>query len=179
MRPVRIEFGVHFTSEPSGGTLDEAVALFETVACKCRMRVTVARGFKVQNLSMVAVVAGESLERARDCGRLPCRKCLRASKRQAYGLPEAFIARLPRFLPLLCAAHGMDSWPGSSTHAVPSLKKGRPRKEDSDKTPLEGRETHPIVDHGSLTAANLHRVDKRLEWSVLTQDSAGTWSYYF
>lgn len=60
MRPVRIEFGVHFAPEPSDDMHGEAVALFATVACNCLIRATVARGFKVQNLSMLAVVARES-----------------------------------------------------------------------------------------------------------------------
>lgn len=65
----------------------------------------------------------------------------------------------------------MDIWPGSSTHTVPPVKKGRPRKDDKARVASDGREAYPVVDHGSLTAANLCRIGKRLEWSTLFHNS--------
>ncbi|EKM55190.1 uncharacterized protein PHACADRAFT_208714 [Phanerochaete carnosa HHB-10118-sp] len=67
----------------------------------------------------------------------------------------------------------MDHWPGSSTtHTLPALKKGRPRKEDKSKA-LDGSEGHPVVDHGSLTAANLYRKGRHLEWTTLGTNDTG------
>lgn len=67
----------------------------------------------------------------------------------------------------------MDHWPGSSTtHTAPAVKKGRPRKEDKSKA-LDESEAYPVVDHGSLTAANLYRQSRRLEWTTLVTDGIG------
>ena len=66
----------------------------------------------------------------------------------------------------------MDHWPGSSRTHVSAVRKGRPRKEDKSKA-LDGSEAYPVVDHGSLTAANLVRKGKHLEWSTLVTNEAG------
>ncbi|GJE90784.1 hypothetical protein PsYK624_069280 [Phanerochaete sordida] len=66
----------------------------------------------------------------------------------------------------------MDHWPGSSrTHAASAVRKGRPRKEERNKA-LDGSEAYPVVDHGSLTAANLVRKGRHLEWSTLFNNTA-------
>lgn len=65
----------------------------------------------------------------------------------------------------------MDFWPsGSQVGRLPN-KNGRKKKVDREKITQRDGETYPVVDHRSLTAANLVRGGEGLEWSFLLQDT--------
>ena len=64
----------------------------------------------------------------------------------------------------------MDFWPsGSQVGSLPN-KNGRKKKADREKTTQRDGETYPVVEHRSLTAANLVREGEGLEWSFLLRD---------
>ena len=63
----------------------------------------------------------------------------------------------------------MEFWPSASTKDTQSQqKKGKGR----DKT-VENRANYPVIDHGSLSAATLVKINGKLEWRTAFSSQRG------
>lgn len=74
----------------------------------------------------------------------------------------------------------MDFWPtGYSQHSTPR-KKGKKGSDATGKTAADsGSGAYPIVEQGSVAAANLIRQGRRVEWTYLGLNDTGILAIIF